>query len=71
MKAVWNVEGARLVARNEGGREIAGWEVGEGIEAPSLASMLNQAPAISRLVLSPWAQRPGGMESPSETKPGV
>ena len=67
MKAVWNVEGARLVARTEGGREVAGWEVGEGIEAPLLAAMFNQAPAVSRLVLSPWIS---DNEAPAEVAAG-
>lgn len=71
MKAVWSVESARLVARDEGGRVVASWGVGEGIEAPSLASMLNQTPEISRLVLAPWAQRQEGMESLSAKEPGA
>ena len=71
MKAVWNVEDGRLVARNQCGQVVTGWEVGEGIEAPLLASMLNQAPAVSRLVLSPWKKGPAERESPLATTPGA
>ena len=49
----WAFEDGRLLARNDAGAVVASWladcQLGQG-----LALLLNQAPAISRLLLSPW-----------------
>ena len=50
---VWAFEDGRLLARNGAGVVVASW-LAAGQLGQGLAVLLNQAPAISRLLLSPW-----------------
>lgn len=54
MTLVWTFEGGYLMARNEAGRLLWGWLADEVMGQP-LADLLNHAPALSRLLLTPWA----------------
>ncbi len=54
MTLVWTFEGGYLTARNKTGRLLWGWLADEVMGRP-LADLLNHAPALSRLLLTPWA----------------
>lgn len=54
MNAIWTFEVGHLVARNDAGRLLWAWLADEVMGRP-LADLLNQAPALSRLLLPPWS----------------
>lgn len=54
MTPVWTFEGGYLMARNDAGRLLWAWLADEVMGQP-LADLLNHAPALSRLLLPPWA----------------
>lgn len=54
MTLVWTFEGGYLMVRNEAGRLLWAWLADEVMGQP-LADLLNHAPALSRLLVTPWA----------------
>ena len=54
MTLVWTFEGGYLMVRNEAGRLLWAWLADEVMGQP-LADLLNHAPALSRLFVTPWA----------------